>query len=106
MGRSLVRDDSRSEGAEGVRIRQGLTRGFGSSPEMTSETVALALRSIEVLAAGDEDLGAGDVAEVRRAEAEHRGRHLFRLAHAVQRNARDQGIVLLADHRRPDTRSE
>src|SRR3546814_5407637 len=100
MGRSLVRDDSRSEGAEGVRIRQGLTRGFGSSPEMTSETVALALRSIEVLAAGDEDPGAGDVAEVRRAEAERSEEHTSELQ-ALMRNSY---AVFCLEHK-PDNRS-
>ena len=52
----------------------------------------------QVLAAGDENLCSGDVAEIRAAELEHHVRDFLGRPHAIQRNAGNQRLVFGPDH--------
>ena len=62
----------------------------------------LEARSEYMLAAGDEDLRPGDIAEIRAAKLEHGRGHLVGRAHAMHGDARDQAFIFGADHRRLD----
>src|SRR5437773_4556773 len=56
--------------------------------------------SKQMLPSGDENLSAGDIAEIRAAELKHGGCNLVRGAHAMHRDARNEALVFRSDHGR------